>query len=99
GGEMWGGGSGAGSLAVAGASASTDNCRPESSTTLAIWPLARGAKAVGQTISVARTSHAAFAVRFTIVPWGKPTTILEPLTERTVFNIAPTRSGSISLRY
>src|SRR5437016_14679632 len=63
------------SLAVTGASALTKNCRPESSTTLAIWPLARGAKTVGQTISVARTSHAAFAVRFTIVPWGKPTTI------------------------
>src|SRR6266480_7495096 len=63
------------SLAVSGASALTKNCRPESSTTLAIWPLVPGAKTVEQTISVARTSHAAFAVRFTIVPWGRPTTI------------------------
>src|SRR6266513_2598877 len=59
------------SLAVTGASALTKNCRPESSTTLAIWPLAPGAKTAEQTISVARTSHAAFAVRFTIVPLGK----------------------------
>src|SRR5256885_16907254 len=55
------------SLAVTGASALTKNCRPESSTTLAIWPLVPGAKTVEQTISVARTSHAAFAVRFTMV--------------------------------
>src|SRR6266699_2929587 len=87
------------SLAVTGASALTKNCRPESSTTLAIWPLVPGAKTVEHTISVARTSHAAFAVRFTIVPWGRPTTIFKPLTERTLLNIAPTGSGSISLRY
>src|SRR2546421_2968529 len=87
------------SLGVTGGSALTKKRRPASSTTLAIWALALCAETVAQRTSVVRRSHAAFAVRFTIVPWGKANNNLEPTTERTVFNIAPTRSGSMSLRY
>src|SRR5258708_21996 len=63
------------SLADTGGSAFTKKCRPASSTTLAIWPLApcakKAAKTVAQMASVARWSPAAIAVRFIIVPLGK----------------------------
>src|SRR2546421_23420 len=62
-------------VSLAGGSALTKNRRPELSTTRAIWPLAPCAKTVAQRASVARRNHAAFAVRFTIVPLGKATTI------------------------
>src|SRR5216684_6810973 len=63
------------SLADTGGSAFTKKCRPASSTTLAIWPLApcakKAAKTVAQMASVARWSPAVIAVRFIIVPLGK----------------------------
>src|SRR5260370_7205541 len=63
------------SLADTGGSAFTKKCRPASSTTLAIWPLApcakKAAKTVAQIASVARWSPAVIAVRFIIVPLGK----------------------------
>src|SRR5260370_2722965 len=58
------------SLADTGGSAFTKKCRPASSTTLAIWPLApcakKAAKRVAQRTGVARWSPAVIAVRFII---------------------------------
>src|SRR5229473_3855808 len=84
-------------FSVARGSALTKSCRPVGSETLAIWAPARGAKRLAHRTSVPRRSPAVIAVRFTIVPRGRQTTILQPDTKCTVFDIA--RSGSMSLTY
>ena len=70
-----------------GGSALMNSGRPVGSTTLAIWPLAPGAMKAAQKTSVPLISHAVFAVRFAIMPRGRLTTILEPVSEGTVFDI------------
>src|SRR6267378_5416075 len=85
------------SLSATGGSALTNSWRPVGSETLAIWAPARRAKKLAQRTSVPRRSPAVIAVRFTIVPRGRQTTILQPDTKCTVFDIA--RSGSMYLTY
>src|SRR6267378_7700578 len=93
-----------------GGSAFTKNCRPPSSTTLAIWPLApfakKDARKIAQDASVARWNHAVIAVRLIIrllprfgrgrAP-GRLTTIFELAAQSTVFYTVAQRS--MFLRY
>jgi hypothetical protein len=56
------------SFGVLRGSAFTKKCRPSSSMTLAIWPLAPGAKKFAQRTSVPEISHVVIAVRLCIMP-------------------------------
>jgi hypothetical protein len=56
------------SLSDRGGSAFTKKLRPAPSTTLAIWPLAPGAKKFAQRTSVPEISHVVIVVRLFIMP-------------------------------